>query len=174
MEPIGEFAGFAGNVAFGKSGDTDGKTILFADEPHELAGIFETTRGDLKVTAIGRVAAEREHVFYAEGTDLPQQIADLFFRGRDAGQVRHRSKAMLPLDTVYNHQRFVASASPCAVGDGTIIGFGLAQSRDGFFEQIAVAFVRLWRKKLERNHRLPSGGFGGVYITDKLHGSKMG
>jgi hypothetical protein len=50
--------------------------------------------------------------------------------GADAGQVRERGQAMLPLDAIHDHQRLIARAAAGAIGDGAVIRLGLEQGGD--------------------------------------------
>jgi hypothetical protein len=49
MPPVGVFAFLAGDVAFGKTGDADGKIARFADEFDQLRGKLETAGCGLEI-----------------------------------------------------------------------------------------------------------------------------
>ena len=76
---------------------------------------------------------------------------------------------MLALDAVHDHESFFAGAATGAVSDGAVIGTGLPESGDGFFEENAVPFVCFWGIKFKGNHRLAGGALGGINVTYKLH-----
>ena len=169
MPPVGVFAGLAGDVAFGKTGDADGKTVARADEFHKLGRKFKTAGRRLEFSAAGRVAAERENVLAAERADFFQQRAALLARVVDAGQVRKGGQTVLALDAVHDVQRFVARAAAGAISHRAIIRFGGEQRGDLFFQQGAVAVVRLRRKKFKRNDRLSGRQLLGVDVADETH-----
>ena len=77
VTPIGQLAGFAGNVAFGKTGDADAKVSLLPDKPNQLIGVLEAPWRQLKLASGRRVAAQRQHVLDAQLLDLAKQILDL-------------------------------------------------------------------------------------------------
>src|SRR5258708_20678348 len=82
--------------------------------------------------------------------------------------MRDRSQAMLPLDSVHDHQRLVPGAASGAVSHRAIVRPGLEQRRNGLFEQVAVALRSLGRKELEGNDRRPARGPGGVDVSNQL------
>jgi hypothetical protein len=83
--------------------------------------------------------------------------------------MRQRRQAMLALDAVHNHQRFVTRAAARAVGDGAEIRFGLKQRGDMLFEQGQIAFIRPGREKFKRDDWPPRGLFSRVNVADELH-----
>ena len=66
MPPVGVFAFLAGDVAFGKTCDADGKIARLADEFHKLRRELKAAGRRLEFAAAGRVAAQGEDVFAAE------------------------------------------------------------------------------------------------------------
>ena len=129
---------------------------------------LEAAGRDLALAATGGVATERENVLAAQRADLFQQLSHLLPRVVDARQVRHRRQA-LPLDAVHDHQRLLARAAAGAVGDRAKVRRGLAQRRDVFLQQSAVAFAGLGRKEFERDDRPPGRHFRRIDVTDELH-----
>src|SRR6185369_187860 len=87
--------------------------------------------------------------------------------------MRHGGEAVLALNAVHDHQRFVARAAACAVGDRTVIRFEFHQRGNGLFQQRAVAFWSLRRKEFKRNHWPVIGEFLSVNITNELHWRRM-
>ena len=90
MPPIGVFAVLARDVAFGKTGDADGKIALLADELDKLRGEYKTSGRGLEFTAAGRIAAQRENVFATERADFFQKLAHLPAGVIDAREMRQR------------------------------------------------------------------------------------
>jgi hypothetical protein len=83
--------------------------------------------------------------------------------------MRQRRETMLPLDAIHNHQRFVARAAAGAVGDGTIIGFGLEQGGYLPFQKITVALFGFRREKFKGNDRTTGRALRRVNVTNELH-----
>src|SRR5690348_12757305 len=133
VSPVDVLALFAGDMALGKAGDADAEMVEFANEFHELVGIFKTAGRQLERSAAGRITAKRENVPNAEAADLLQQRANLLLCGRDAGEMRYRGQAVLALDAVDDFQSLIARAAAGAVSDGAKVRLGLQQGRDGFF-----------------------------------------
>ena len=63
-------AGFAGDMAFGKTGDADAEIALLADKPDQLAGVLEAAWRGFKLASAGRVAAQSQHVLDTQLLDL--------------------------------------------------------------------------------------------------------
>src|SRR5690606_22445419 len=68
VEPIGVFAGGAGDVALGESGGANGESAEGANEGDEFCGILEAALGgDPGACAAGGISAEGEDVLDATG-----------------------------------------------------------------------------------------------------------
>jgi uncharacterized membrane protein YqjE len=169
MLPVHDLPLFARNMAFREAGNPDAEVALLPDEADQLVREFEPSRSRLKFRPIGRIAPQRQDVFYAQRFDLRQQVANLLAGCAYASKMSHRCKPMLLLNPLHDHQRLITRAPARAIGHRTVIGVGLQQCRNGFLEQVPVAFLRFGRKKFERDNRAPRGALLGVNVADKLH-----
>ena len=179
MFPIIKPANFIGDVAFGKTGDADGKIALLADELDELCGEFKAAGCGLKFSAGGRIAAQRQDVFAAERMDFFEHRAHFVARVVDAGKMGERGQAVVALDAVNDHQRLVARAAARAVGHGAKVRAGLQQRGDVFFQKRAIALGGLGREKFKGDDRLFRRPFRRIDVPDELHwtadyGGKVG
>src|ERR1043166_947015 len=167
MLPINVASALAGHVSFRKPGGPDAKAARFADEAHELIGVFKAAFGLFEnAAAARRVAAQGEDILDAQGADLRDDIAD-FIAGRvHASEVGHGGQPVLALDAVHDHQGFLARAAAGAVGDRAIIRLELQQGRDGFLKKVFVAVRGLWRKKLAGNDRTLQFAFCGGDVSN--------
>ena len=157
-------------MTFREPGGADGKTAQFPDVADELVRKLEAALGFLEhAVAAGRIAAQRQDVFDADAARLGDDLADLRAGVVDAGQVEHGGEVVLALDAVHDHEGLVARAAPGAVGDGTEVGLEPQQRGNGFFEQIAVAFLRFRREEFKGNDRALGGQSFGDDVADKLH-----
>lgn len=167
--PIHMFPLFAGDVSLRESRNPDAEAVKLPDEPDQFAGKLKSTRRHFELTTARWIAAQREDISDSQSANLLQQFADLLFGGRHARQMRDRREAVLFLNAVHDPQRLVPRTATGAVGHRAVIGFGCQQGGDGFFDKIAVALVRFWGGKLERNHRLAGGLLRSVDVSNRLH-----
>ena len=130
MLPVRVLAIFLRNVAFGKPGDADGKISRRADEFDKLRRKFKPAGRGLKFPAAGRIAPQRENIFTAETAKFFQQRANFSARMVDAGEMREGGEAMLALDAIDDHQRFVTRAAARSVSHRAKIGARGEQCRD--------------------------------------------
>src|SRR5690242_8888875 len=98
MPPVDELSILAGDMAFGKTGHADGKIGMLANELDELARKFEPARSHFELAAAGGIATQSENVLNTESPNLAEQVANLFLRCLNAGQMSYGSKAVLALN----------------------------------------------------------------------------
>ena len=83
--------------------------------------------------------------------------------------MRNRSKSVLFLDAIHNHQSLIARGAPRAISDRAIVGSGLHQGGNGFLQQGAIPFFGFGREKFERDNGVSSVAPGCVDVANKLH-----
>jgi hypothetical protein len=98
---------------------------------------------------LGRITAERNHIFDSFFLELPKNGPGLFLRLADNGQVAHNLQPAFPVDPIDQMNGFFARASASPVRNRAK---GRIQPLDNFdfAEEVFLAFVRLWRKEFNR------------------------
>ena len=112
-------------MALGKAGAADRELLgPGLQDVDELVGVVEPAGRVHEVRLPrGRVAAQRQDVLDPEPRRLAEEAVHLHPREADAGDVRHRGQAVLPLQAVDDRQGLGARAAASgAVGDRAEVG----------------------------------------------------
>ena len=154
--PIGVFSFPASDVAFGKTGDADGKTAVRANQFHQLIRIFEASFRGAELACSGRrVAAQGQNVADSGVAGFFQIAAQLRLGRVDASKVRHGDQPMLFLDFLNNAQSFAAGTAAGAISYRAIIRAKRCQFGDSFIQENLLSFFRFWGEKFDGNDRPP-------------------
>ena len=146
-------------VRFRVGGDFDGEVIagLGADELDQLVGVAQLAAG---VThAGGQVAAQGDDALDAVGTVVVDQVAQVFARVADAGQVRCGRNLHLAVQLQHGAAGAFTGGAAGTVGDGKEFRACRSQGPGGG-EQFFVAGFGLGREELEAD-----GGVGRHYLS---------
>ena len=137
--------------------------MRFANEAHQLGGIPESVGRPWKAAlALRRIAAQRQDVFDAALAQAVENRGDLVAAVADAGQVRHRFDAVLPLDASDEVDGLVTRAAARSVGDRDEARIERAQLLDRA-QQRAFPLFGLRREELEGEYR----SIGGEKVADQ-------
>jgi hypothetical protein len=112
--------------------------------------VVKTVRVGLPVGhALGRIATQRQEILDTLRFQSLQNATRFVFRLADYGQVTHHFQTATAMNRIDQIDGFFARASARPVRNGTKARMEPLNDFD-FVKEVFLAFVRLWRKELDR------------------------
>ena len=141
----------------GKTGATDRKVVVGADEADQLGGAAEPAVGlDEVALSARRIATQGEDVLDAGRGNAVQSLPDPLPGLTDAAQMRHHLETQIILQRLGDFDRTVPSRAARSIGDGDEVKPEIPKHPRGLHE-LALGLFRLRWEELDRESGLGSG-----------------
>src|SRR5262245_15377565 len=135
---------------FGKARYGNGKTAEIHRFADEFNSVMKTVRVRSPIArALRRITAQCQQIFNTLGLEAAQDSTRVILRLADDGQMAHHLQAAAAMNRVNDVDGFFARASARPVRNRTKARIEPLDNLD-LVKEVFLAFIRLWRKELDR------------------------